>query len=116
MLEYNSLKVEARKASDRLIVFPIVCSEYYFIKSLVTYTDILCNHSDIQICLNRGDYTQSEIYRNSWDSVTRTNKCKNFEKFCKFLHVHTCNLCKFGSVRLHLRQHITECGRCHFVT
>ena len=70
---------------DRVLVFPVVCSEYYFIRSLAMYTNLLERNNDIEIALNKGNYTKSNIYLNSFNAKNGKNKCKNFEKFCKFI-------------------------------
>lgn len=55
----NLARMKANK--NRLFVFPILCSEYYIILSLIEY------NTDIGIALNKGDYTKSQIYAESFD-------------------------------------------------
>lgn len=76
------------KYSNRLLIFPIVCSEYYMIKSLCKYTEYIDkDHNDVKICLDCGDYRQSTVY------TYGGRVCKNFEKYCKIIlkrHVIDC--------------------------
>lgn len=77
---YYKLRAISDSYPDRVVVFPIVCSEYYIIK-LLSSQGLMIKHSDVDICLNKLDFTTSEIYNNP-----ETGKqCKNFEKFCKFV-------------------------------
>lgn len=80
---------------DRVIVFPVVCSEYYFIQALTKYTNLLDMNKDVNIALGKEDYTKSDIYLASFDHNTGKNKCKNFEKLCKYILIdYICDCAK----------------------
>lgn len=79
---YKELRRISIKNNYRVIVFPIICSEYYFIKSLIDYTNYFDTaNKDIKICINKGNFTESDIYR---DPI-KGKICRNFEKFCKII-------------------------------
>ena len=77
-----------KNIKNRLLIFPIVCSEFYMIKSLYKYTQYIDkHHADVNICLNKGDYRKSSIY------IHKGKPCKSFEKYCKAVlirHVTDC--------------------------
>lgn len=83
-IAYNELKklVDGSQAKHKLYVFPIVCSEYYLIRYLVTCKDVMKSLTNAGICLNKGDYRISNLYK------AGPSRCKNFEKFCKYIIIH----------------------------
>lgn len=75
---YKSLKRISRKNDFRLVVMPIVCAEYYFIKSLPEY--LFLSDKGLKECINKEYYKDSELIEDS------DRKCvKNFEKYCKLI-------------------------------
>lgn len=78
---WNYIAVEARQRGN-IIMFPIVCSEYYFLKAFGDRSD-----KDINICVNKGNYFNSTAY------LTDRKECRNFEKFCKYLTRHNLKDC-----------------------
>lgn len=70
---YRDLVKLSSRNGARLIVFPIVCSEYYFIKSIA---DIVKN-DEINVCVKLLPYFDTELYKRN------PRLSKNFEKFCK---------------------------------
>lgn len=80
--------------THKLYVFPIVCSEFYFIKYLAGFTDVFKSFDNVNICLNKGDYRKSMLYANG------NKACKNFEKFCKYIIIHDVPDCIRHSRRL----------------
>ena len=79
---YNELRCLSMK-SERLIVFPLVCSEYYFIKFLRTIEYPIKNLNAVQFCLDKKYYLDSELLN---DESSRAY-VKNFEKLCKLVLV-----------------------------
>ena len=69
---YDNLKSLANSRGNMLI-FPIVCSEYYFLRAFGDRND-----HDINICVNKGNYFTTKTFALNSD-------CNNFEKFCKDL-------------------------------
>lgn len=86
---YKRLRTISKTSKHRLIIFPIVCSEYYMIKYLYDYTKYISSHKDVDICLNKGDYRKSSVY------AYKGKVCKNFESYCKvILRKYTINCIK----------------------
>ena len=83
---YKGLRSLARMKANknRLFVFPILCLEYYIILSLV-HGCLIEYNTDIGIALNKGDYTKSQIYAESFDEDGIRNKCRTFERYCKYV-------------------------------
>ena len=71
---YIKLRSLARKNLGKMIVFPIVCSEYYMIKAFGDQSN-----PNILTCIQRGDYFNTSAYKSD------PRGCRNFEKFCKYL-------------------------------
>lgn len=71
---YESFITISSNFDNRLIVLPIVCSEYYCLKAFGNVED-----SDINICINKESFMGTETYKNN------KNYCKTFEKYCKLL-------------------------------
>ena len=78
---YKDLAQLSKDNSYRVIVFPIVCSEYYFIKSLCNNTKYMEFNKDVSICINKGDFTKSDVF----NDPVKGKICKNFEKYCKVI-------------------------------
>lgn len=78
---YHSLKKRYITSKGRVLVLPIVCSEYYFLKSIASTNLLKVNKNVIDTCINRGVYFNSEIIQTEEDR----RFCKNFEKFCKLI-------------------------------
>lgn len=76
---YNNLKQLSIKNGLRVIVFPIACTEYYFIKSLPEH--LFKSKECVRICLDRGYWKDSDLIETEED----TKFVKNFEKFCKLI-------------------------------
>lgn len=71
-----------------MLIFPIVCSEYYFIKAFGNIQD-----SDINVCISKGNYFNTGAFHN--DRVY----CRTFEKYCKYLIRHNVMNCMSHDVR-----------------
>lgn len=75
---YNTLKRLSLKNDYRVIVMPIVCSEYYFICSLPS--SMFVSRLGLDICLDKKYWKNSELVATSDKKFT-----KNFEKYCKLV-------------------------------
>ena len=78
VLLYNELVAEYVDSGKRILPVPIVCSEFYFIRSI----------ANLPICLDKAAlrlYIEELPWRESSFVSTGDDKkfCKNFEKFCK---------------------------------
>lgn len=85
---YNELKSLSLKSNNRVIVFPIVCSEYYFIKSILD-KNVIEDYTGIDICISKKPYFKSPLIQSEEDR----RFCKNFEKYCKLIlkkNLHNC--------------------------
>lgn len=76
---YNNLRVLSKKNDFRVIVFPIVCAEYYFIKSLPEY--VFLSLSSVNKCKNKEFWGNSDLVESEADKKF----VKNFEKYCKLI-------------------------------
>lgn len=77
---YRELSVISRRNNYRLIVLPIVCSEYYLIKSLLN-TQVIMSTKGIKQCINKEEHWKSNII----ETVKDREYAKNFEKVCKLI-------------------------------
>ena len=59
---------------DKFIVIPIICIEYYLIKSIAN-SDVSLDSEEISRCLSICNYTESRLVHNNWTGT--------FEKYCK---------------------------------
>ena len=79
---YRNLLNLGKKYPNRLIVMPIICSEYYFIKALCKMESVIMHNKDVLICIKKGNFKKSALYNKDDDMK---NVCKNFEKYCKLI-------------------------------
>ena len=79
------------KKSERCIVFPIVCSEYYFIKFLYDIQFPVNDLDALKFCVDKTFYKSSSLL----DTEESVLFAKNFEKFYKLVlkHVNVLNSC-----------------------
>ncbi len=74
---YGDLRRLSLRNNFRVLVLPIVCAEYYFIRTLPRcYTD---NIIAMEVCLNKKYWRNCDFVSNDNDRKF----VKNFEKFCK---------------------------------
>lgn len=75
---YNELVTEYTKSGRRILPVPVVCSEFYFIRS-IAHLPICLDEDALRLCV------EELPWRDSFLAVTNKNKkfCRNFEKFCK---------------------------------
>ena len=76
----NLLDLEQCEFKEKLFILPIICAEYYFIKS-IKKLDIGRNKESIDWCISRKFYKHDSEIKSEQDLL----KCKNFEKYCKFV-------------------------------
>lgn len=79
---YEKLLKLSRKPENvgRMFLFPIICAEFYFIKSLMGSGHIIEN-DDVSICVNKLDFTKSSIY----NDPVKSKRCTGFEPYCKLI-------------------------------
>ena len=76
---YYKLRSLVKQYDRRIIILPIVCSEYYFIRS-IHGTNLIVDNTGVKECLNREYYADSDLIED-----TDRKFCKNFEKYCKLI-------------------------------
>ena len=79
---YRDIRELVMRHAERIILVPIVCSEYYMIKSLVN-TQVLIDRRGVDLCLELQPHFNSEIIETAADKKF----CKNFEKYCKLIMI-----------------------------
>lgn len=86
---YNLLKSSLRRAGyTKFIIFPLVNTEYYIIKSL-NKSNVIAQSPIVDVCVSRGNYREASIHD------TYLSESKNFEKFCKrILHRYAIDCAK----------------------
>lgn len=77
---YNKLKRLSRDNHNRVIVLPIIGSEYYFIKSIQN-ENVFINKDDVIKCVNRKAYFNSKLLISQKDRAY----CKYYERYCKLV-------------------------------
>lgn len=83
---YQKLRNLSIRNSYRIVVFPLVCSEFYFIQSIASKKHLYSSVSDdikcgINICINKEWYRDSPIMQTDLDREFT----KSFEKYCKLI-------------------------------
>ena len=88
---YLSLRRLSRQNDFRIIVWNIVCAEYYFIKAFGESEGINAfkNSEDISIIKNKDSYMGSTLLTTEEDRIFT----KTFEKFCKLYILKNGNKC-----------------------
>lgn len=78
---YVALRRLSRNNDFRIIIWNIVCAEYYFIKAFAEQKDLraFSSTTDIDIIKNKDSYKESNLIINDEDRAFT----KTFEKFCK---------------------------------
>lgn len=78
---YVSLRRLSRQNEYRLIVWNIICAEYYFIKAFGSMNQVkaFLDTKDLEIVLERKPFGGASIIQTEEDRIFT----KNFEKFCK---------------------------------
>lgn len=78
---YVSLRRLSRQNEYRLIVWNVVCAEYYFIKAFGSMNQVkaFLDTKDLEIVLERKPFGAASIIQTEEDRIFS----KNFEKFCK---------------------------------
>ena len=84
---YKDLRLISMKNGYRVIVMPIVCAEYYFIKSIANKTKLFKTCTGVEECLNKRFYGESCLLHTAGKNYAA--KCKNFEKYCKLILMTT---------------------------
>ncbi len=77
---YHKLASLSRKNNNKIIVLPILGSEYYFIKSIQS-EKVITSKIDIDTCINRKAYFSSKLLSNQKEK----DYCKYYERYCKLV-------------------------------
>lgn len=85
---YNKLRKLSLDNNDRFVVMPLICAEYYLIKSLVE-SQVMEDHTGVDICINKDVYMNSPLIKTQND----VQFCKNFEKYCKLILIKNLRTC-----------------------
>lgn len=85
---YNKLRALSLKYDCRFIVMPLICAEYYLVKSLRN-TQVMVDNTGVDICINKAVYMDSPLLKTQEDIVF----CKNFEKYCKLILIKNLKEC-----------------------
>lgn len=75
------LDMEEYEFKGKLFIMPIICAEYYFIKSIYNSGLRINNRESAELCVSRGFYKNDAEIKSTQDLL----KCKNYEKYCKFV-------------------------------
>lgn len=78
---YEKLKKLSRNYNDRLVIFPIVCAEYYFIKAFYKYKYLSVMDFEWNDYLSKEDYREFSFIESEEDKEFATN----FEHASKLL-------------------------------
>lgn len=78
---YSKLRRISLQNEYKLIIFPLVCAEYYFICSIEKYFQYFKVSKDISVCINKLFYKDSSIIETEQDRKF----CTSFEKYCKLI-------------------------------
>lgn len=113
---YNKIRKLSILSDSRVYVLPIVCSEYYMIKS-VCCSDLIINKLGLDECINIDWYKDSELITSEQDK----NFCKTFEKYCKLVLMKSVSRC-IAHTRGYTKENklygayysleCTDCGAC----
>ena len=92
---YSELSKKSQLAQYRVIVLPVICMEYYLVKSLKDSQVMKCL-TGVDICINK------DLYFNSALLTTTDDKkfVKNFEKYCKLILIKNLKKCAAHSGKL----------------
>ena len=113
---YKKLERLSKQYSYRLIVLPLVCAEYYIIKSLYN-SQAMVDKTGVDICINKDVYIGSPLIKTSDD----VKFCKNYEKYCKLILIKNLRECakhtgKFddnGQIRPEYGRYYLEDCKCN---
>lgn len=82
ILIYEELCDISRDNNFKVIVFPIVCAEYYFIKSISNYEHIVVDNDTVRLCVNKEFFFDCDLLLKDSKSASFA---RNFERFCKIV-------------------------------
>lgn len=78
---YKDLRTLSYENNFKIIVIPIVCAEYYMLKSLKDKMYLFKDENEVRRCIDKVPHISSKIAKDD----RYKNYCKNFEKYCKIL-------------------------------
>ena len=77
---YRELCCISKKNSNRVVVLPIICAEYYMIQSIQN-EDMFIDAVEVDRCINKIPHITSNLMKHP----DKAKYCKNFEKYCKYI-------------------------------
>ena len=105
---YERLRFLSVQNHYRLLIFPVICTEYYFLDSLVSL-GIIKRTNDIELCLSRGLFQNADLMKNGMFK----NKTRNFEKYCKNLIIYSGLPCmpekKYCNIACICKENLPDC-------
>lgn len=70
---YEKLKKLSRRYNNRLVIFPIICAEYYFVKAFYSYKYLSVADFEWEDYLSKGDYRNFSFIESDNDREYATN-------------------------------------------
>ena len=77
---YRELGHISKKNNNRVVVLPIICAEYYMIKSIQN-EELFIDMDETNRCINKIPHITSKLMK----YTDKARFCKNFEKYCKYI-------------------------------
>ena len=77
---YREISLISKKNNYRIVILPIVCAEYYMIKSLKD-TGMIKDSLETNRCIEKKPHITSNLMA----YADKARYCKNFEKYCKYI-------------------------------
>lgn len=106
-LAYKNLCDLSRENDLRVIVFPIVCAEYYFIKFVANYRHFILDDDTVRLCINKDFFFNSSLLQIDAESA---KFARNFKRFCKVVLMNkTVLLSCFHKVDNHTKFFESDC-------
>lgn len=82
---YYKLRALSKKFAGRIWIFPIICSEFYFIRTLDR--SHIMDLEAYEVCIRKAPFETTALFKKNIE------KCKNYEKFCKLLLITGVDKC-----------------------
>lgn len=83
---YSELSYISRNNNYRVVVLPIICAEYYMIKSIKN-KQLFIDKEEVDNCINKHPHILSKLLK----YPDKAKYCRNFEKYCKYILKYNVN-------------------------
>jgi len=77
---YREISCMSKRNGFRIVLLPIVCAEYYMIKS-IRHLDMFADLGEVDRCIAKIPHITSKLMSNKY----KARYCRNFEKYCKYI-------------------------------